>query len=252
MTIMSSFRGRTMLSNVASSSTVSINNNFNTINDPYWGYVKYMDNLASGNNNIGSVWSAPNGTSLPTFPSAPSGCPNSTAMYITQGYGLYSTNGFGSGYMPNLSQSFTFEWWGYVNSYSATYGSWGGIGSFSYIRGDGGDPISGQMYSNGSIDLGGNSTTSSLVGAAGTIPYRQWFHFAIVNNRTTSTKKIFINGNQVASDSNPWTGNAASYEWGDGHDFNMGYDIYVSNIRLTQYPRYTSNFTASFINFPNK
>jgi hypothetical protein len=205
---------------------------------------------------------------------APAGCPNSKCLHISQGYktylyasheasSLYSTAGFGENGMLDLTQSYTIECWFYVTDINADYQE---NGRFLFLRGCGGDPIQIKMNGDRTIiwfvqDEQSDPTILTLTTAPNLWNLNSWNYIALVNNKSSSNRTIFLNGINVSSGSGnrSWNGNdgtlygtpTANYQWGVGHDFDNGYDVYISNMRWTQRALYTSNFTPSFTNFPN-
>lgn len=210
---------------------------FSTTSDPYSGSVIFNNTFNTSVNSQNTSWS-----SSATITTAPSGCPSAKALYITQGAGyLYSGQRFGNTGMVNLLSSFTLEWWFYVTSINTSYFS----GRMLFLRADGGDPITIIMNSDKTIEF------NNAISSANLWNLNTWNHVACVNNTSAGNKKLFLNGVNVATGSGNYgsNGGPAAWEWGDGHDFDCGYNAYVSNMRWTQAVRYTSNFTPAFVNF---
>jgi hypothetical protein len=192
----------------------------------------YYNNLYTSSLDAGSItWTAPSGRNLPSITSAPSGGPNSHALYLSGSSGLYSSQGFGSGQNLDLTNNFTIEFWVYRAD---------GYGSFTFLRGDGGaDQVNGSINSDGAVLWAGLATST------GVVPQGQWVHLAMVNNG--GNKTIFVNGvaKATGSGNSLWNGYPAYYEWGAGHDFSLDQSVYISNHRLAQNALYDSDFNSN-------
>jgi hypothetical protein len=198
---------------------------------------------------------------------APAGCPNSNCLHLSPSprlentYGaLYSTAGFGQIGMLDLTKSSTIECWFYATSIDLDIDAFGFPGAFILLRSDYGDPLSILFQGDRSVLVYINTEENPGV------PYQtspsifnlnSWNHIAIVSDKSLGKTTTYING--INSAETPYTtdnrGNPvyeyAYWEWGAGHDFGNGYDIYISNMRWTQRAVYTSNFNPSFVNFPD-
>jgi len=198
---------------------------------------------------------------------APAGCPNSNCLHLSPSpqlentYGaLYSTAGFGQIGMLDLTKSSTIECWFYATSIDLDINAFGFPGAFILLRSDYGDPLSILFQGDRSVLVYVNTEENPGV------PYQtspsifnlnSWNHIAIVSDKSLGKTTTYING--INSAETPYTtdnrGNPvyeyAYWEWGAGHDFGNGYDIYISNMRWTQRAVYTSNFNPSFVNFPD-
>jgi len=179
---------------------------------------------------------------------APAGCPNSNCLHLLQGQAgssaLYSQQALGQLGMLDLTKSYTIECWFYVTDIYAENGS------FLFLRADGGDPIGIGFNGDRSITVFTNPdsfTTNSSI-----FNLNSWNHFAITVNQSLGKTTVYINGVNCG-EMNHTTNlpDLARWEWGVGHDFSNGYDIYISNMRWSQTALYNSNFTPTFTNFPN-
>jgi len=177
---------------------------------------------------------------------APTGCPNPNCLHLLQGgagtASLYSQQGFGQLGMLDLTQSYTIECWFYVTD----------INNFFHLtRGDGGDPI--YILFNGDRSITVFTNPESISTNSSIFNLNSWNNFAVTVSQESSKTIIYINGLNCAemNYTTNTNGHPARWEWGVVHDFNNGYDIYISNMRWTQKVLYTSNFTPSFTNFPN-
>lgn len=209
---------------------------------------------------------------------APLGSPNVKCLQISQGFktnlnpdptfsasSLYSVRGFGDVGMIDLTGSYTIEFWFHVTNISNIYNTASvyGAGTFYFIRGCGADPIEAAMKGDRSIvwfvqNERFDPTRLTLTTAPSLWNLNSWNHLALVNNRILGNRTIFLNGINVASGSGnkSWNGDnsnlygtpTANYQWGIGHDFDNGYLIYINNMRWTQRPRYSFNFTPVFAN----
>lgn len=219
----------------AAGAAPAVNPNFSTTSDPYAAYVIYNNRLVSTMASQNTTWSAGGGS----FTTAPAGCPNSTALYFTQGNGYYySNNTFGNSGMLDMTGSYTWEFWFYATGINTSYFS----GQFLVLRGDGsGDANNCGFTANRGVFTNNNSSATSF-------NLNTWNHFACT--RYNGARYYWINGVQVLVDySAVNNGNPAHWEGADGHDFDMGYSVYLSNWRWTQAVRYTSTFTPTFVNF---
>jgi hypothetical protein len=136
--------------------------------------------------------------------------------------------------------NFTIEMWVYRNS-SGTYGLAGkGTGSTGWL-------VS-LNSSNQVVFTYGSSTITST----GTVSATTWRHIAVVREGTsTNQTKIYING------TNDGTG-TVSTNFNQTNSMYIGADrtggsaanAYVQDVRITNYARYTANFTAPAAAFP--
>jgi hypothetical protein len=136
--------------------------------------------------------------------------------------------------------NFTVEMWVYRNS-SGTYGLAGkGTGTTGWL-------VS-LNSSNQVVFTYGSSTITS----SGTVSATTWTHIAVVREGTsTNQTKIYING------TNDGTG-TVSTDFNQTNSMYIGADrtggsvanAYVQDVRITNYARYTSNFTAPTAAFP--
>lgn len=204
---------------------------------------------------------------LQEITTAPAGCPNLKCLHLSQGYrddpALYSQQGFGNGGMLDLTKSSTIECWFYVTNINTE--DYAENGLFCFLRADGGDPLSIAFNGDRSITVLLNNFDSTGYKTASTnssiFNLSSWNHFAVTVDKSSVKTTIYINGvnraamnyaTSVNGDGSNWgeIPNAA-WEWGVGHDFDNGYDIYISNMRWTQKVLYTTNFTPIFTNFPD-
>jgi hypothetical protein len=104
----------------------------------------------------------------------------------------------------------------------------------------------------------GTLTPAYLVGggvvitASSSISANTWTHVALC--RSSGTTKMFINGSQVGSASDPYTLTDSGCSFGASYN-EGGYGLvgYMDEIRVTRgYARYTSNFTAPTSAFQNR
>jgi hypothetical protein len=253
-------------SGYAPSAVVSYNPNFDSTEDFAGTFVKYL-NRFSGQDNL-NAWQAPDST--PAMPSIstspPAGPPSSAALYATSGEGLYSLTSFGQAgsILPSLTQDFTIEMWVYFSSINAsTLGSQGSATQWaldgvsiaaSILRAADGDPFNIVVLVDGGIafqivqdyDYASSSPVRSVPGL---IKTGQWHHFA-ASVKSGQYSRIFVDGKPVISTSvTPVSNNNAPYEWLDGSDFNLSSALYISNMRLTQFARYESEFSPQFVDF---
>jgi hypothetical protein len=136
--------------------------------------------------------------------------------------------------------NFTIEMWVYRNS-SGTYGLAGkGTGTTGWL-------VS-LNSSNQVVFTYGSSTITS----SGTVSATTWTHIAVVREGTsTNQTKIYING------TNDGTG-TVSTDFNQTNSMYIGADrtggsaanAYVQDVRITNYARYTGNFTAPTAAFP--
>jgi len=136
--------------------------------------------------------------------------------------------------------NFTVEMWVYRNS-SGTYGLAGkGTGTTGWL-------VS-LNSSNQVVFTYGSSTITS----SGTVSATTWTHIAVVREGTsTNQTKIYING------TNDGTG-TVSTDFNQTNSMYIGADrtggsaanAYVQDVRITNYARYTANFTAPTAAFP--
>ena len=136
--------------------------------------------------------------------------------------------------------NFTVEMWVYRNS-SGTYGLAGkGTGTTGWLLS--------LNSSNQVVFTYGSSTITST----GTVSATTWTHIAVVREGTsTNQTKIYISG------SNDGTG-TVSTDFNQTNSMYIGADrtggsaanAYVQDVRITNYARYTSNFTAPTAAFP--
>jgi hypothetical protein len=136
--------------------------------------------------------------------------------------------------------NFTIEMWVYRNS-SGTYGLAGkGTGTTGWL-------VS-LNSSNQVVFTYGSSTITS----SGTVSATTWTHIAVVREGTsTNQTKIYING------TNDGTG-TVSTDFNQTNSMYIGADrtggsaanAYVQDVRITNYARYTANFTAPTAAFP--
>jgi hypothetical protein len=136
--------------------------------------------------------------------------------------------------------NFTVEMWVYRNS-SGTYGLAGkGTGTTGWL-------VS-LNSSNQVVFTYGSSTITS----SGTVSATTWTHIAVVREGTsTNQTKIYING------TNDGTG-TVSTDFNQTNSMYIGADrtggsaanAYVQDVRITNYARYTANFTAPTAPFP--
>ena len=80
----------------------------------------------------------------------------------------------------------------------------------------------------------------------------QWYHVA--NVRTNGVVKIFVDGTQIINDFNDTTNYLARNKLvlGGFYDSNYYLDGYIDDFRVSQFARYTSNFTAPTAAFADK
>ena len=80
----------------------------------------------------------------------------------------------------------------------------------------------------------------------------QWYHVA--NVRTNGVVKIFVDGTQIINDFNDTTDYSARNKLTLGGFYSSDYyfDGYIDDFRVSQFARYTSNFTAPSAAFPDK
>ena len=136
--------------------------------------------------------------------------------------------------------NFTVEMWVYRNA-SGTYGLAGkGTGTTGWLLS--------LNSSNQVVFTYGSSTITS----SGTVSATTWTHIAVVREGTsTNQTKIYISG------SNDGTG-TVSTDFNQTNSMYIGADrtggsaanAYVQDVRITNYARYTSNFTAPTAAFP--
>jgi len=226
--------------------------NFNPSSDPYAASVVFNNTFNSTVNAQNTSWYQGPYEQITT---APAGCPKTNCLYLSQGYAdtsaLYSQQGFGEGGMLDLTQSYTIECWFYVTDINTDYGE---NGRFLFLRSDGGDPLN--INFNGDRSVGfliHNETYNQYNSTGPTFNLNSWNHFAIVANQSSTKTTIYINGvNKLEINlASNFNGYPAYWEWGVGHDFDNGYNVYISNMRWTQAIRYTNNFTPTFVNFYN-
>jgi len=226
---------------------------FEPASDPYSADVKYLNHFTSASD-LSTNWHAP-GNSLPSFTTAPQGCPNTTALYGTQGVGMYSNAGMdGSGFLPDITQDFTYEFWLYTESVDPSRGA--NDSAFLVLRSDGGDPCTIVMWGDKSLSINsGGCLPADGAGfvartAANIVKLGRWQHIALVGKAGQFTA-LFVDGVNACSvnQSPSCSGNPAYWETIDGHDFDMYANVYMSNMRLTQAARYESNFYPVFVNF---
>jgi len=231
---------------------------FEPASDPYYADVKYLNRFTSAST-LEPEWRGSKyggGTTLPSFDTAPSGCPNSTALFGTQGVGMYSNAPLdGSGFLPNIVQDFTYEFWMYTESVDPSRGA--NDYAFPVLRSDGGDPFSVTMSGDKSLSISSYdgclpADSYSVVArtAANIVKLGRWQHIALVGKAGQFTA-LFVDGVNACSvnQSPSCSGNPAYWEAIDGHDFDMYANVYMSNMRLTQAARYESNFYPVFVNF---
>jgi len=136
--------------------------------------------------------------------------------------------------------NFTIECWVYRNS-SGTYGLVGkGTGTTGWLLS--------LNSSNQVVFTYGSSTITST----GTVSATTWTYIAVVREGTsTNQTKIYING------TNDGTG-TVSTDFNQTNSMYVGADrtggsaanVYMQDVRVTNYARYTSNFTAPTAAFP--
>ena len=157
-----------------------------------------------------------------------------------------STNDFGSG-------NFTIEAWVYVEDVSA-YNS-----IISY-----GDPIqfyvkSGTLecYAKPLITSGGFVT--NFKGPASSISNDTWCHVAMVRNGTEFTAYVngvggttHDSGSTAALTAYTGTASIGAYNSAAGGAQALSFDGYIDDLRVSNFARYTSNFTPSTEAFPDK
>jgi hypothetical protein len=227
--------------------------NFNPSSDPYAASVVFNNTFNSNVNAQNTSWSQGPNQEITT---APAGCPKPNCLHLSQGYAdtsaLYSEQGFGDLGMLDLTQSYTIEYWFYVTDINTDYGE---NGRFLFLRADGADPIYAAFGGDRSITLGWNSDGYNFYTSSPSLfNLNSWNHVAIVVDQSLTKSINYINGVnilQVTETISNFNGNPAHWEWGVGHDFDNGYDVYISNMRWTQAVRYTNNFTPTFVNFYN-
>ena len=136
--------------------------------------------------------------------------------------------------------NFTIEGWVYRNS-SGTYGLIG--------KGTG---TTGWLVSLNSSNLVVFTYGSSTITSTGTVSATTWTHIAVVREGTsTNQTKIYING------TNDGTG-TVSTDFNQTNSMYVGADrtggsaanAYMQDVRVTNYARYTTNFTAPTAAFP--
>jgi hypothetical protein len=135
---------------------------------------------------------------------------------------------------------FTIELWVYRNS-SGTYGLVGkGTGTTGWLV---------SLNSSNQVVF---TYASSTITSTGTVSATTWTHIAVVREGTsTNQTKIYING------TNDGTG-TVSTDFNQTNSMYIGADrtggsaanAYVQDVRITNYARYTANFTAPTAAFP--
>jgi hypothetical protein len=231
--------------------------NFNPSSDPYAASVIFNNTFNSSVNAQNTTWAL---GPLQEITTAPANCPKSNCLHLLQGgddtAALYSDQGFGELGMVDLTQSYTIEFWFYATNIDQSMDAFGLIGACFLLRSDGSDPFYIYFKGNRSVVVGVNTSANPYTEFstnAAIFNLNSWNHIAVVTNQSLNTITTYINGINCgqANYTTDWNGDPAHWEWGVGHDFDNGYDIYISNMRWTQAVRYTSNFTPTFINFYN-
>jgi len=236
----------------------------NIVYDPYAASVVFNNTFNSSVNSQNTTWIQGPNQEITT---APAGCPNSNCLHLSQSprlnnnYGaLYSTTKFGELGMLDLNQSATIECWFYVANINQDIDAFGFLGTFGLLRSDYGDSLGIVFKGDRSVYVNINTETNPAIESI-TDPeifeLYSWNHIAIVSDKSLGKTITYING--INRREAPYTPNnyglpnygGAWWEWGAGHDFGNGYDIYISNMRWTQAVRYTANFTPTFVNFYN-
>lgn len=139
------------------------------------------------------------------------------------------------------NNSFTLEYWVYVNSFTDSQNASLAVGNM--------DPITSTNYwSFGPIAAGAvrmyywNGSAQNLT-ASTTLSTGQWYHLALVNN--AGTISIYVNGTSSATGTVVGTPqSSASYPITIGQANNVGFNGYISDLRITKgLARYTAAFT---------
>jgi hypothetical protein len=220
-------------------------------------------------------------TAIPTAPSSSSGtgfllsCTNagifdnaaktdletvSTAQISTtqSKFGSASMYFDGSGYLKSPSSvifdfgsnpsAITMECWIYPTSLngssSQAYGIMGPHSSTSDFK------TLVYVYGNGKFAVG-KVGTNEIGGSAGNIVTNSWQHIAVVLSATTTT--LYVNGTSVGSGTTAvWSSGAQPINVAFAPSPNLNFTGYIDDIRITNYARYTSNFTVPSAPFPDK
>jgi Concanavalin A-like lectin/glucanases superfamily len=100
--------------------------------------------------------------------------------------------------------------------------------------------------------LQSSSTSTTITGSGTNIQTNTWQHVALV--RTSNVVKLFVSGNQVASQSYSSTLNNTSSAFAIGVQLGgyYYYNGYIDDLRVSRYARYTSTFTPPTSAFLNR
>ena len=159
---------------------------------------------------------------------------SSSYMYAAPSQNFY----FGTG-------SFTCEGWVYINAAAQTAGIF--QIATSYLPTSTVNTVAVGTTATGFWQIYANGTNTNSTATYNT---GQWIHFALVRSGTTTT--LYINGTSVITvtgDSTNYTGTYLAL----GGIYGGNYiNAYLDDFRITQYARYTTNFTPPTSAFPNQ
>lgn len=163
----------------------------------------------------------------------------------------------------NQATGFTLEYWIRLNSLSGTSYPDGGTHEFPSSYGNHNPTNNVNYWSFGPVDNGnvvffyytGGKVTTQTTGI--TLSTNTWYHLAFVYDGGTNSYKIFVNGVQRASASvsgTPQFNSGIPVVFGAAGQVTQYLNGYIDEVRVSNIPRYTANFTpqtAAFVNDAN-
>jgi hypothetical protein len=151
---------------------------------------------------------------------------------------------------PVDSTAYTLEAWFYPTLFNSATG----LFSFRYEN-IGTADAGASINSSGTVSMWNYGGSGGLDSAAGAVVLNQWQHIAFTYNN--GTRKIFVNGVQVATQGYGWASGATQVVIGGNSYPNFPnqnpFTGYIDDIRFTNgVSRYNSNFTVPTRSFPDK
>ena len=169
----------------------------------------------------------------------------SSSLFIDYGQRMYNNDATSQYNLANMSNTFTIEFWVYVNTMNgATFLSFGSNGNAAMWR---------MSFGSGNFILQAKSaetwtwsgSTSINLLSSGTLNTGQWYHIAFVNDNTSV--KTFVDGVQQNTGTLNLSSNGGSYNLylGSYYSDPGETDFYIDSFRISNNARYSSTFNPN-------
>ena len=169
----------------------------------------------------------------------------SSSLFIDNGQRMYNNDATSQYNLANMSNTFTIEFWVYVNTMNgATFLSFGQNGAAALWRmsfGSGNFIL--QAKSDATWTWSGSTSINLL--SSGTLNTGQWYHIAFVNDNTSV--KTFVDGVQQNTGTLNLSSNTGSYNLylGSYYSDPGETDFYIDSFRISNNARYSSTFNPN-------